>query len=89
MMLGRDPDWLPQARCANADQGLWYPPKGGSAVEAKAICNGDPNAPVEKFRRPCPVREQCLEWALTVGDHQGIWGGLTARERGALHGVAS
>jgi WhiB family redox-sensing transcriptional regulator len=39
--------------------------------QAKRICGG------------CPVREQCLEWALSYGEH-GTWGGLTAQQRGQL-----
>jgi WhiB family redox-sensing transcriptional regulator len=36
---------------------------------AKAIC------------ATCPVREACLEFALTNREHDGVWGGATERER--------
>ncbi|TMR13807.1 WhiB family transcriptional regulator [Nonomuraea turkmeniaca] len=36
---------------------------------AKAICAG------------CPVRGDCLRWALEHGERWGIWGGLNPRER--------
>ena len=36
---------------------------------AKAICQA------------CPVRAQCLDYALATGEKEGIWGGLTPRER--------
>ena len=46
-------------------------------AEAKSVCYG------------CPVRArqlggtgQCLDFADAIGDFNGIWGGLTARERG-------
>ena len=46
-------------------------------AEAKSIC------------RRCPVRAQalggtgeCLDYADAAGDYHGIWGGLTALERG-------
>lgn len=46
-------------------------------AEAKSVC----------YR--CPVRArqlggtgQCLDYADSIGDFNGIWGGLTARERG-------
>ena len=29
----------------------------------------------------CPVRESCLEYALTARERDGVWGGMTARER--------
>jgi len=40
-------------------------------VRQKAIC------------ARCPVREQCLEWALDHEEH-GVWGGLTKKERRSL-----
>ncbi|MEU4229440.1 WhiB family transcriptional regulator [Nonomuraea sp. NPDC026600] len=36
---------------------------------AKAICAN------------CPVREECLRWALHHKEHWGVWGGLNPRER--------
>lgn len=40
--------------------------------QAKAVC------------RRCPVREQCLEWALETGQSIGVWGGTSETERRAL-----
>lgn len=46
--------------------------------EAKSICAG------------CVVRAECLEYALTMREPYGIWGGLTELERKArLRGRAS
>lgn len=42
---------------------------------------------VEDARRlcaGCPVRPACLEHAITNGETDGIWGGLTADERADL-----
>lgn len=30
---------------------------------------------------PCPIRAECLEFALAINAAYGIWGGLTTRER--------
>ena len=38
----------------------------------------------KKFCGECPVRQQCLEYALKVNEQYGVWGGLTAKERQAL-----
>lgn len=57
--------------CRTADPSLFFPEQGGSGtVAAKAVC------------LRCPVREDCLEWAL---DHEGygVWGAMTADERDA------
>ena len=32
----------------------------------------------------CPVRPECLEYALEVRETHGIWGGLNEMERRAL-----
>lgn len=41
-------------------------------AEAKTIC------------ATCPVKEQCLEFAIKNDERDGVWGGLTAKERKAL-----
>jgi hypothetical protein len=62
---------------------LFYPPRIKSkyhvfANEAKKHCLG-PNG-----RTPCPVRKQCLSWAIATEEEHGIWGGMSHRERNAL-----
>jgi hypothetical protein len=32
----------------------------------------------------CPVREQCLDFALGTRESEGIWGGTTGNERRSL-----
>jgi hypothetical protein len=55
------------------DPDLWYPTAGQTpAEEAVAAC------------RRCPVREDCLEWALANRERFGIWGGLSERARRRL-----
>lgn len=57
-----------QAACAGLTD-LFFPERGESTREAKAVC------------RACPVKAECLEWALDAGEKHGIWGGLSERER--------
>ncbi|PZS27182.1 MAG: hypothetical protein DLM58_19165 [Pseudonocardiales bacterium] len=74
-LLGSDPgahDWRVSAVCAQTDPGLFYPDKGESARPGKRVCTG------------CPVRAQCLQWALEHDERHGIWGGLSDRERRRL-----
>jgi hypothetical protein len=47
----------------------------GIESEAKHICNGTYTDQV------CPLREQCLNFALINNEHWGVWGGLRALER--------
>ena len=65
---------LSGALCAQTDPEVFFPEKGGSSKEAKAICSA------------CEVRLECLEWAVTNEEKYGIWGGLTPQEREHLRG---
>jgi WhiB family redox-sensing transcriptional regulator len=61
--------------CGSVDCELFFPDNYGQGNraqidEAKAAC------------RACPLREQCLEWALSQDDDPwGVWGGTTPPER--------
>ena len=48
------------------------PGRGESAGPARQVCAA------------CPVRQPCLDYAITNRIVHGIWGGLTERERRAL-----
>jgi len=65
--------WMDQAACADIGPGLFYPrgekPDAGYYDEARRICGG------------CPVRAECLDYALAVDDRFGMWGGLSPQER--------
>lgn len=63
-------EWADQGLCVNhPNQDLWFPERGASTAEAKAIC------------RACPVQRPCLEYAVANGEKFGIWGGKSERER--------
>jgi len=75
--LDRDRPWVRGALCMGADPELFFPEGAGepalrSIARAKAVCAA------------CPVRADCLEWALGVGEADGIWGGTTPHERRIL-----
>jgi WhiB family redox-sensing transcriptional regulator len=65
-------DWIADALCAQVDGELFFPEKGGDARAAKAVCGN------------CPVTAPCLDWALTTRQRNGVYGGLSDRERLAL-----
>lgn len=75
-----NPRWQQDAACRGADASYFFAPsyfekraeKLGREAIAKALC------------ARCPVREECLEFALTVRDPHGVWGGLNEMERRAL-----
>lgn len=65
------PAWMNDGVCASVDPDLWYPETGVFA-HAKRVCNG------------CPVKAECLEYALDNSERWGIWGGTSEHERRAL-----
>ena len=64
-----DADWRAVAACRHADPGTFFPPSDLFSNRAKLICS------------TCPVREQCLAWAIATRQSDGIWGGMTPKER--------
>ncbi len=68
--------WPSRAACLGADPELFFPiGESGPALlqieEAKQVC------------ARCPVRRECLQWALDTGQQSGVWGGLSESERRA------
>ena len=66
--------WRDQARCRGVDPQVFHPSEedDDAADAAKAIC------------ALCPVADSCLEFAVSTRENDGVWGGLTARERRRL-----
>lgn len=62
-------DWQDDASCRDVDPGIFFPERGQSTREAKRVCAG------------CPVRIECLTFALTNNERFGVWGGLSDTER--------
>ena len=63
--------WRTMGMCRGSDAAIFYPMSDddADAAEAKMICE------------LCPVRQPCLEFALSTREKHGVWGGLTERER--------
>ena len=64
--------WQDRALCAETDPEAFFPEKGESVKPAKRVCGS------------CPVRPQCLRFALENRERFGVWGGLSERERRGL-----
>jgi WhiB family transcriptional regulator, redox-sensing transcriptional regulator len=64
--------WRYRAACRGVDLEVFFPGRGESAEPARQIC------------ARCPVRQPCLDYAISHGIVDGIWGGLTERDRRAL-----
>lgn len=61
--------WIADAACRGSDTSVFFPARGEEVLDAVAVCRG------------CPVRAECLEYALNERITFGIWGGTSERER--------
>lgn len=64
-----DTDWMAQGNCADKPPSLFFPSDGVGVEVAKRVCSD------------CPMRVQCLEYALDNRIDHGVWGGTSERER--------
>ena len=64
--------WRERAACCGTELNVFFPERGETAEPARRVCAA------------CPVRQLCLEYALSNRITHGIWGGLTVRERRPL-----
>ena len=61
-------DWQARGACRTGDPDAWFADNMTTAA-AQRLC------------APCPVRAECLTWALDTDERYGVWGGTTAAER--------
>ena len=65
-------EWASQGRCRGMDPQVFFPTDGVGVQEAAEIC------------RACPVRRECLEYALVNRIQHGVFGGVSERGRERL-----
>ena len=67
-------EWRLRARCRNTEPATFFAFSEdlSAPLAAKEICS------------ICPVRQECLAYALSTRQPYGVWGGLTAGERRRL-----
>jgi WhiB family redox-sensing transcriptional regulator len=66
----RDTGWQENAACIGLPSEFFFPERSAViTVGARKVCDD------------CPVRDRCLEYALTEGEWHGIWGGLSPEQR--------
>ena len=67
-------NWRDRAACRDTDPELFFP-EGTSGPALRQT-----SAAIQVCE-PCPVRAQCLSWALDRGYDYGIWGGASEQGR--------
>lgn len=73
-------DWQHRGACRGPHAAVFFPPaqfeRKSERIErehrAKEICAS------------CPVSDECLDYAVTIREPHGIWGGLNEAERRLL-----
>jgi WhiB family redox-sensing transcriptional regulator len=60
---------MAHAMCADLPPAIFFPSDGAGVEAAKQVC------------AECPVRAQCLAYALAERIEHGVWGGASERER--------
>src|SRR5581483_4214769 len=68
------PSWHMRAACRDAPQEVFFSEKRSAHTKTRAI---------DDYCGRCPVRAECLEFALATPSPQdfGLWAGTTRRER--------
>jgi len=61
--------WMARGNCAEKPPSVFFPSDGVGVEVAKRVC------------ADCPVKNQCLEYALDNRIDHGVWGGTSERER--------
>ncbi|MEV4575989.1 WhiB family transcriptional regulator [Nonomuraea jabiensis] len=81
------PRWINKENPAKSAKCLRFPPHReddgvlkdpwfeGDELSAAAICNGDWDDQM------CPIRNECLHWALLNNEKFGVWGGMLPHDR--------
>jgi len=68
-LLTHQEPWMDDALCKQVDPELWFPEKGQTAAEAKAVC------------ALCSVKAECLQYSLKNRERFGVWGAVAERDR--------
>ena len=64
-----DTTCMSHGNCAHRDPSMFFPSDGVGVEIARKACEG------------CPVKTQCLEYAIAERIDHGVWGGCSERER--------
>jgi WhiB family redox-sensing transcriptional regulator len=64
--------WVEQAKCKEADVKQFFPQREIGHNVSKTV---------RKYCEVCPVKQQCLDFAMSQDEIPGIWGGVTRLQR--------
>ena len=70
--INEERPWMVFGACREADPDMFFPTNKEQTQAALGIC------------ATCPVRHDCLEYALAARERFGVWGGKTEKQRKML-----
>jgi WhiB family redox-sensing transcriptional regulator len=74
--------WKDKAACRGPQSFVFFPPAHGERRDEREARE----AKAKEICRECAVQRACLEFALTIREQHGIWGGMTESERRTILG---
>ena len=68
-LFDAEPEWRDRAACKGADLDAFFPRHGHIPTEVKELC------------ATCPVKQNCLDFAVKNRIVDGYWGGMSPKQR--------
>ena len=65
-------EWMQRGLCREIPPAVFFPSDGVGVESARRVCAN------------CPVKDECLGWAMSRPEVHGTWGGMSARGRQRL-----
>jgi len=72
--------WQLKAACRGPQASVFFPPPQFERKEEKL----ERERRAKEICRSCSVRQECLDYAVSIREPHGIWGGLNELERKQL-----
>jgi WhiB family redox-sensing transcriptional regulator len=72
-----DDSWQVKAACRGPQAAVFFPPPQFERKDEKL----EREARAKEICATCVVRKECLDYALSIREPHGIWGGLNEVER--------
>ena len=69
--------WQVKAACRGPESAVFFPPTWPERRDERELRE----ARAKTICADCPVRAECLDFALRIREPHGIWGGRTEAER--------
>jgi len=75
-----DNSWQVKAACRGPQAAVFFPPPQFERKDEKL----EREARAKEICQTCAVKEPCLDYAVSIREPHGIWGGLNESERKSI-----